>query len=607
MRSGRCARYPAHRALFYEVHATDDDVDIATRIEKLTDRLTGIARLGKRLELPSALAMFGWTERRYLDAVVKSSRALARHTVLDCLRSSRAALYEHVHGTGTAWRHFMKSASPLKKQSGDTLQRIAEVAGHVPSWDFRSVAKDDTVPRWLYEPAAHAEQCEEEASVYREIGKLTLQLSEARETAKVEHLARLGGERLVIAFDAHLISLAMFEEMLKARAIKAHVFTGQGGESTKRKATRLLGLGTRVKNGVALCSDVLSEGVNLQGASCVVHLDTPTVIRTAEQRAGRVDRMDSPHDSVDIWWPKDPVAFVPRKRDLLRERHEVVSTLIRSNLSLPVDDDDDGRVDVEELAIRTSVERDEAPDLSDAFRPVRQLIGTGGLVTRETYNRMRSSQADVIACVSVVRSSAEWAFMAVGGANRVAPRWVYFGSAHEDPTADLARVGEALRMRLGESSEDLPLDGEGEAVMHRFLDRLRLTERRLLPMRRQRALLVAEQVIRSWIDQAWGQPAREETLSSILDLIRVRSDDVDGPAADLRQVADAFLRLVDPVRRASLEVRRKSRRLWRLDDLIPDLEATHFTNEQLVAAFSSVRPIPPIERRVVAMIVGLRR
>lgn len=260
---------------------------------------------------------------------------------------------------------------------------------------------------------------------------------------------------------------------------------------------------------------------------------------------------------------------------------------------------------MQELANRTSMERDEAPDLSDAFRPVRQLIGTGGLVTRETYNRMRTSQADVVACVSVVRSSSEWAFMAVGGANRVAPRWIYFGSPHEDPIADLARVAEALRLRLGGDCEDLPV-AAAEDVMPRFLQRLRLTERRLLPIRRQRALAVAEQVLRAWLDQAWGQPAREETLSRILDLVRVRADEPDGPAADLRQVADAFLRLIDPVRRSSLETRRKGRKLWRLDDLIPELEATQFTDDQLVTAFASVRPIPPIDRRVVAMIIGVR-
>ena len=35
----------------------------------------------------------------------------------------------------------------------------------------------------------------------------------------------------------------------------------------------------------------MNEGVNLQGASAIVHLDLPTTLRVAEQR---VDRMDSP-------------------------------------------------------------------------------------------------------------------------------------------------------------------------------------------------------------------------------------------------------------------------------------------------------------------------
>ncbi len=49
-----------------------------------------------------------------------------------------------------------------------------------------------------------------------------------------------------------------------------------------------------------LTTDLLSEGVNLQDASVVVHLDVPWTLARMEQRVGRVARMGSRHARVDV-------------------------------------------------------------------------------------------------------------------------------------------------------------------------------------------------------------------------------------------------------------------------------------------------------------------
>ena len=64
-------------------------------------------------------------------------------------------------------------------------------------------------------------------------------------------------------------------------------------------------LPTSSTRGIALCSDAMNEGINLQGGSAVVQFDMPTTLRVAEQRVGRVDRMDSPHDRIEVFWPAD--------------------------------------------------------------------------------------------------------------------------------------------------------------------------------------------------------------------------------------------------------------------------------------------------------------
>src|SRR5437667_351043 len=72
---------------------------------------------------------------------------------------------------------------------------------------------------------------------------------------------------------------------------------GQVHRNRGRSSTTCLG--STASGVVALCSESMAEGYNLQRASAVVHLDMPSVVRTAEQRVGRVDRLDSPHVAID--------------------------------------------------------------------------------------------------------------------------------------------------------------------------------------------------------------------------------------------------------------------------------------------------------------------
>lgn len=56
-----------------------------------------------------------------------------------------------------------------------------------------------------------------------------------------------------------------------------------------------------------LATDILSEGVNLQRANVVVHLDTPWTAARLEQRVGRVARIGSSHDTVHVYMLRSPL------------------------------------------------------------------------------------------------------------------------------------------------------------------------------------------------------------------------------------------------------------------------------------------------------------
>jgi hypothetical protein len=76
-----------------------------------------------------------------------------------------------------------------------------------------------------------------------------------------------------------------------------------------------------------LSTDFLSEGVNLQDAGVVVHLDIPWTAARLEQRVGRVARMDSAHSAVGVYLIRPPASaatlleseiLVQRKWDIAR-------------------------------------------------------------------------------------------------------------------------------------------------------------------------------------------------------------------------------------------------------------------------------------------------
>ena len=57
-----------------------------------------------------------------------------------------------------------------------------------------------------------------------------------------------------------------------------------------------------------LTTDLLSEGVNLQDASVVIHLDIPWTVARMEQRVGRVARIGSPHLQVHVHLLRPPAS-----------------------------------------------------------------------------------------------------------------------------------------------------------------------------------------------------------------------------------------------------------------------------------------------------------
>ena len=156
----------------------------------------------------------------------------------------------------------------------------------------------------------------------------------------------------VLAFSENIISLHYFLTVLQKHPVSIASKNGIplvfDASVEKSDAEDMFGLDTPKDEAlIGLFSNRFSEGVNLQSASTVFHLDTPTTVTVAEQRCGRVDRFNALHPNIEFYWPKDIGVLESVTNNKLRERNTFVEQTIGAQMKLPEDseqlDDSDDR------------------------------------------------------------------------------------------------------------------------------------------------------------------------------------------------------------------------------------------------------------------------
>ena len=400
-KDGRQCRFPRHKPIVYTLDEPDNDRKLAQQIRDLADRLVGATHFVKTIEMPEILRQQGVSEESFLKGRLISAKKLARYVVTSSLRSSRAALVEHLIGTHQAIERLSIKRFKKSNATGDVMGQLGRIAGSAPQSKL-SIA----LPDWLTDPVAHKAACERDASNYAAILDLVMRLSDQRERRKAAHLVGLlKNHQLVLAFDGRPITLAVVRQLIEEMADKVSVIVATGdADSERASAMETFRLGSTKKRTIGLCSDSLSEGVNLQQASVLVHLDMPTVVRIAEQRVGRVDRMDSPHEVIEAWWPEDAPEFALSTDERFIERYETVESLLGSNMPLPDAMQRHG-VPVSTEKVIEDFERQAEigawDGIQDAFEPVRQLVqGRTGLVPHDVYEQYRHISARVLSRVA---------------------------------------------------------------------------------------------------------------------------------------------------------------------------------------------------------------
>lgn len=604
-KTGKQCRFPQHKAKVYKLNESQEDREIAARIQALSEQLTGVTHFVRKIEMPDVLRRQGVSEERFLQGRLGSAKKLARYIVTSSLRSSRAALAEHLTGSKRAIADFRISKFRKSNPTGDVLGNLEEIAGKPPK---NTLSID--LPEWLADAEAHRAMCERDRYIYGEIYALLFNLSGQRECCKAKHLLDLLGKHaLILAFDGRPITLAVIRQEIEKLNPKVRVVLATGDAYSERaEAMDLFQLGSAEKRLIGLCSDSLSEGVNLQQASALVHLDMPTVVRIAEQRVGRVDRMDSPHAEIEAWWPEDAPEFALSTDERFIERYETVESLLGSNMPLPETMQRDGKP-VDPRILIKEYQKQEAigawDGIRDAFEPVRDLIeGTSSLVDRKTYDRYRKTTARVMSRVSVVKARTPWAFFCLTGGAFGAPRWVLFTGFNDEPIAELSMICEMLRQRLTPETSSLGFEEKGAQGLARFLDRLVATERSLLPRRKQRAL-EEMRIIIDELGAVAAQESRQMDVEHLRDIIDMLDRNRPEYQPDWDEVAGRWLDVIRPVWFEMLSKRKRARPLLLRDIRKELLQRKSWLLEEVLDKFREFPVLPTPEERVRACIIGV--
>ena len=603
-RDGNPCRFPRHLPLIYALDEPEADRQLAARIRELADQLYGVSHFVKPIEMPDVLLRQGWTEETYLNSRLASAKKIARYVIMASLRSSRVALAEHIVGTRAAIRAFGLQGFS-KDETGNQLHKLDDLVGRLPK-NKLSIP----LPDWLSETERHQAACLHDRAIYTAIHQCVEQMSDAREQAKARKLAELADRHdLLLAFDSRPLTLAVMQQHLKRLQPKLRTIVATGDPGSGRAEILETFKPSSAKKGIiGLCSDSLSEGVNLQQASALVHLDMPSVVRIAEQRVGRVDRMDSPHKEIEAWWPDDAPEFALSSDDRFVERYETVESLLGSNMPLPEGMQNHRRDPLRAAELirefEEESERSQWDGIQDAFEPVRSLIqGEKALVDDQTYEAYRAITARVLSRVSLVRSERPWAFFCISSGSFGAPRWIFMPSSMGTPVTDLQAVCEQLRACLTGEVADLPMTDKAADLLSRFVSRISEVERQLLPRKKQRALEELEAILSQFLKRAakHQDQVRLQHYQDILEMLHKPNVDYQ---PDWDEVAARWLDIIRPVWYEKLQQPRNRPLL--LKDIRADLlKMEDRFGDQLIEKFRSFPVLPGADERISACIIGV--
>ncbi|MBI1184227.1 hypothetical protein GC194_08140 [bacterium] len=598
-RLGNVCRFPKQISKTYATQETKFDIDIAHSIKREAENLKGLIYL-KTLHRPNWELKNREEEQAYINKRLSSAKALSMYMIMSALRSSHVALLEHVAGTDAALAHF-EIKSP-KNISGNQIGTVENMKSKLPKRSFDA----ELFPSWLTHLADFQFCCDEEMATYRRIAALAKKLSGERERGKVLELINLQGKHpLVVAFDSTVITLQYFKSLFEKEKCTStiHVVAGNT-KSARDKVLELFKLGSNAYNHIALCSDQMAEGVNMQQASSVMLLDLPSVLRIVEQRIGRIDRMDSPYKEIEIYWPDDSEIFSLKGDQRLVEISNMAEDIYGSNITLPKELRD--KHFKKTKTIKGLINQYEEYAKSDhawegmhhSFRDVINLKeGRSALIEEAFYDQIKEVQASIKCRVSFTETESSWCFFALKGSKTKSPRW-YFIDHEENLHTEYPEICKQLRNHLKGKCADRDWNAK---ALGKFIKLMRKKEIEMLPNKRKRAIEVARAILESKLKKTKDAETRR-FLNENIKLLKPNNEEV---IVDFYEFAKQWIDVLKPFVDNKRALNKRKRNVYNLSSLRRDYMDIDIDNTQLRKIATNCPYTDRIDNKIAACIIGV--
>jgi hypothetical protein len=617
---GRLHKYPNSTALFYEMPEIKNDEKELEAIEIALQSVRGLHRIAKVIEKTEKEQAD--RDETILKRRVSSSKGLTDYHFWDSLIASRAAAYEHVDGTLSARKQF-KITTDSREPNLGIIKKLEQWKRPIVNLDISEEEIEKLGFEFLLTDKAWRDAVTNELDQWSYILHHITRISETRDSMKVQKLADLfkAGKR-TLAFSENIISLHYILGKLNTMDVRIASKNGKAlvfdSSVEKSDAEKMFGLDTNQEEPlIGLLSNRFSEGVNLQSASTLLHLDTPTTVTVAEQRCGRVDRFNALHQNIEFYWPKDYGILEKVTNNKLRERNKFVEQTIGAQMKLPDDSDYEGegadkRIynSIEEFAEALNLQnRVEINAIDDAFSGIRRLKDE--LIDQEIYDMIKDTDVKVNSRVSILESSSPWFFCALGshGKTEKPPQWVLvqFEMDKRTPivhmTTDLTEISEFLLDELPNCEDVTEIDKENYPNWRRiFISSLRDRTTELVSPKQKSLLKQLEITVESWRkSSSWS--SQNSWINAFK--LAVKTGEFEGQHYDLRDIADWWFQETKVLQQKinSQKKRKKSRKKLVHDlDLNKTLRENPITFEEFTLNIGSIPTSEPLDSRMVSVI-----
>ncbi|WP_167343094.1 SNF2-related protein [Nonlabens sp. SY33080] len=601
-------KFPKQVPKTYKTEETERDKELVKRINKLCESIKGITYL-RRTNKPYRY-LNDDEKQNYVNRRLNASKYLSIYYIRYTLRSSRPAILEHIIGVekmfeNTRLNFKFTSKNKIKVKELDKLIESGTLP-HIHS-DF----KDCDWPDWMTDNAKYLEACQEEKQIYLQIADLIIKLSNKRELGKANTLLnQTKSHKKVLAFDSCLITLHYLKHLITKLSPEQKVLVASGdtkNKGSKEVIEKFILTSQNDEKIIALCSDMMSEGVDLQKASAVTLLDLPSVIRIVEQRFGRIDRMDTMHDFIEMYWPDDSQEFSLQGDKRLMELNDLVNDTIGSNFDVPDDLRFKHFVKTENIkdVIQEFIEYQEKDnsweDIKNSFKPILDLKDESkGLISELDYQQFIDVTSSVKTGVCFLESDVEWCFIALRATKTKSSKWFYIKQeGSEAIITDYSSICDNLRHHLTQK----PIRCEwNNGYLVKYLSILEANELELLSPKKKRAIQVAEHILKKKNAKRTISHEEKKLSSKILKSYFGKRN-----LLDIELFARAWIKILQPFLENKRGRNKSTREVFNLNALKTDYEINKIDldYEYIEDLLEKVPSYEKLEYKIASCIVGV--